>query len=100
MVFHTCQADSHPDWFADWPIDALQWDRFLPGNPGVGADLGPTPIEGPQALLFGPDQDRDELARELEAVLKARHGRAFLLSPSCAVPSPADDDALALLRRA
>ena len=100
VVFHTCQADSHPDWFADWPISALQWDRFLPGNPGVGTNIGPTPIEGPQAALFGPDQDRAELVAELESVLQARQGQPFLLSPSCAVPVPADDDALTLLRQA
>lgn len=100
IVFHTCQDDSHPDWFADWPIDALQWDQALPANPGVDTDFGVTPVAGPSSTLFAPGQDLNKLASQIETTVKARTGKPFLLAPSCTIPTPATDEALSLLRRA
>ena len=100
VVFHTCRADSHPDWFADWPVSALQWDQALPGNPAADVDLGPATVAGPQSGLFGPGQDLEQLAAELAATLHARQGKPFLLAPSCTIPTPASNTALELLRQA
>ncbi|MDR1768687.1 MAG: hypothetical protein LBR32_09740 [Propionibacteriaceae bacterium] len=101
VVFHTCRADSHPDWFTGLPVDAIQWDQFLPGNPPITADLGgATPVGGVNWELFAPGADLGEVARQAEATIRARTGRPFLLAPSCTIPTPASDEALRVLREA
>ncbi len=100
VVFHTCRADSHPEWFADYPIDALHWDQFLPGNPAVATDFGVTPVGGVSYDLFGVGGDRAEVARQLDETLAHGPVRQFLLSPSCTIPTPADPDSLRRLREA
>ncbi|MDR1512730.1 MAG: uroporphyrinogen decarboxylase family protein [Propionibacteriaceae bacterium] len=100
VVFHTCRSDSHPEWFADYPIDALQWDQFLPGNPPVETDFGVTTVGGVRSDLFAVGGDRSEVARQLGATLAFAPERPFLLAPSCTVPTPADPDSLRRLREA
>lgn len=100
VVFHTCRADSHPEWFADYPIDALHWDQFLPGNPGVATDFGVTAVGGVSYDLFAAGGDRSEVARQLDETLASGPGRPFLLAPSCTVPNPADPESLRKLREA
>jgi len=99
-VFHTCRAGSHVDWFADYPVSAVQWDQFLPGNPTISDEVGHPPIGGVSYSLFEPGSDPAEVSRQLAATVEARQGRPFLLAPSCTIPTPADDDLLALLRPA
>ncbi len=100
VVFHTCRADSHPEWFADYPIDALHWDQFLPGNPPVATDFGVTAVGGVSYDLFGLDGDRAEVSRQLDETLAHGPSRPFLLAPSCTIPTPADPDSLRRLREA
>jgi uroporphyrinogen decarboxylase len=99
VVLHTCRGKSHPDWFADYPVSAVQWDQFLPGNPPVDVEQGHTPIGGPNATLFGPGHDVDEVSRQRAATVESRAGRPFLLAPSCTIPTPASDAALQRLRQ-
>jgi len=99
-VLHTCRARSNPDWFAGWPISALQWDQHLPGNPGPDAAFPVVPVAGPSRDLFEPGADLAEIGRQLDAVKAARKGRPFLLAASCTVPTPAAEAALTLLRQA
>ncbi|NEG69596.1 uroporphyrinogen decarboxylase family protein [Bifidobacterium choloepi] len=115
-LLHTCQDYSNPDWFVGYPVDVLQWDQFLAGNPkpdeligapgewtsldGRVADLGvhgPVPVLGPESRLLGASTDIDELRRELRDVVEERVGRPFLLAPSCTLPG-FDDSRLRLLR--
>jgi len=100
VVFHTCREDSHPEWFTDYPIDALHWDQFLPGNPSLDEDFGVTPVGGVSYDLFAVGGDRAEVANQLERTLTSRPRRPFLLAPSCTVPTPADPDSLRALRDA
>jgi uroporphyrinogen decarboxylase len=100
VVFHTCRADSHPEWFTGYPVDALHWDQFLPGNPALGTDFGFTVVGGVNNELFAVGGDRTEVAAQLDATLAAAPDRPFLLAPSCTIPTPADPDSLRLLRDA
>jgi uroporphyrinogen decarboxylase len=100
VVLHTCRADSHPQWFTGYRIDALQWDQFLPGNPPLDVDLGVTPIGGVSNELFAVGADPAPLIAQLEQTLAAGPSRPFLLSPSCTIPTPADPAALQRLRAA
>ena len=100
VLLHTCQADSHPEWFDDYGASALQWDQFLPGNPPISADLQTTPVGGASQALFGVGEDADEVRRQIEASIAASEGRPFLLAPSCTIPTPAEDTSLRVLREA
>jgi uroporphyrinogen decarboxylase len=100
VVLHTCRADSHPEWFVDYRVDALHWDQFLPGNPALDAPLGVPVVGGVSSQLFAVGTDRAEVAHQLEATLAAAPERAFLLAPSCTIPTPADPAALQRLRAA
>ncbi len=98
VVLHTCRADSHPEWFADYGADALQWDQFQPGNPALDTDFGLTVVGGVNNELFAVDVDRTAVAAQLDATLAAAPRRPFLLAPSCTIPTPADPGSLRLLR--
>ncbi len=99
-VLHTCRADSHPEWFADYRIDALHWDQFLPGNPALDVRLGIPVVGGVNNQLFAPGADDGQVADQLEATFAAAPDRPFLLAPSCTIPTPADPEALRRLRQA
>lgn len=100
VVLHTCRADSHPEWFADYRVDALHWDQFQPGNPALDANLGVPVVGGVNSQLFGVGADQTAVADQLDATLAAAPGRPFLLAPSCTIPTPADPAALQRLRQA
>lgn len=99
-VLHTCRANSHPEWFTDYRIDALHWDQFLPGNPPLDADFGVTVVGGVNNELFGVGADQDDVVAQLEATLTGAPDRPFLLAPSCTIPTPADPASLRRLRDA
>lgn len=103
VVLHTCGPHSHPDWFTGYPVDALHWDQFQPGNPPLATDLGGhgvTLVAGPHHELFATDADGAAAATQLRQTLDALPDRSFLLAPSCTVPTPAADAALRHLREA
>ena len=100
VVFHTCRADSHPGWFTDYPIDALQWDQFQNGNPALDTDFGVTVVGGVFNELFAVGGDRAQVTAQLETTLANAPERPFLLAPSCTIPTPADPDSLRRLRDA
>ena len=100
VVLHTCRADSHPEWFTDYRIDALHWDQFLSRNPALDTDFGVTVVGGVNNELFAVGGDRTKVAAQLEATLAAAPNRPFLLAPSCTIPTPADPDSLQRLRDA
>ncbi|MFT8537058.1 MULTISPECIES: uroporphyrinogen decarboxylase family protein [Bifidobacterium] len=99
-VLHTCQKNSHPQWFTSYPISALQWDQFLPDNPEITEDMGITPVGGVNYSLLGDNQHLDEVGEQLSETFKSRAGKPFLLAPSCTIPTPASDSALTLLQKA
>ena len=100
VVLHTCRADSHPEWFTDYRLDALHWDQFQPGNPALDIDLGVTKVGGVNNELFAVGADRTQVTAQLDATLAAPLDRPFLLAPSCTIPTPADPDSLRRLRDA
>lgn len=100
VVFHTCRADSHPEWFTGDRVDALQWDQFQNGNPSLDTDLGVTVVGGVFNELFAVGGDRALVTAQLETTLADAPDRPFLLAPSCTIPTPADPDSLRRLRDA
>ncbi|MEE0905095.1 MAG: uroporphyrinogen decarboxylase family protein [Bifidobacterium adolescentis] len=100
-LLHTCKEHSNPDWFADYPIDALQWDTFLEGNPAITDEFGATPVAGPASTLLAEGADLQELKRQIQETINARRdGKPFFLAPSCTVPPKPGEENFRILREA
>lgn len=100
-LLHTCKERSNPDWFSDYPIDALQWDPFLEGNPEITDRFGAVPVSGPDSTLIAQGADLDELRRQVrETIADRENGKPFLLAPSCTIPPRPGDENLRILREA
>ncbi|KFI59802.1 uroporphyrinogen decarboxylase family protein [Bifidobacterium cuniculi] len=97
VLLHTCRDHANPDWFDIDAVDILQWDQYADGNPAADADFAAVPVAGAHSEDFGPDGDLARLRQELNDTVALRDGRPFLLAPSCTVPTPAADEALAVL---
>ncbi len=100
VVLHSCGPHANPDWFTSYPISALHWDQFLPGNPALDADLGRTAVGGVNNQLFAVGADQARVTAQLRATLSAPAQAPFLLAPSCTIPTPADPESLRQLRAA
>jgi uroporphyrinogen decarboxylase len=98
-ILHTCGPTSNPEWFDDYPADAVHWDQHAAGNPDVDLALRAVPVGGVAHTLFGAHDDATVGAQARAALARTR-GRAFLLAPACSVPITADDASLAALRDA
>jgi uroporphyrinogen decarboxylase len=96
-ILHTCGAGSHPDWFADWPVRAVNWDSFAAGNPALAELAGVVPVGGvDRTLLDG--RHPGAAARQVAETMASLGDRPFLLTPSCAIPAGGvSDDDLRLL---
>lgn len=99
-LLHTCRDHANPDWFADYDIDFLQWDQYVPGNPPISDDFNAVAVGGPDAVLIGEGTDADELRHQVKATIDERQGKPFLLAPSCTIPPRPDDEHLRILREA
>jgi uroporphyrinogen decarboxylase len=97
VLFHTCQAHSHAQWFDDARTELLQWDPFLEGNLDVDELHDTVPVVGASAQDFAIDADAEGVTRELDKTISALVGTPFLLAPSCTVPTPASDTSLQVL---
>ena len=98
-ILHTCGPASNPEWFDDYPADAVHWDQHAAGNPDVNLALRAVPVGGVAHTLFGA-QDAATVGVQARAALARTRGRAFLLAPACSVPITVDDASLAALRDA
>ncbi|NEG69595.1 uroporphyrinogen decarboxylase family protein [Bifidobacterium choloepi] len=106
VLLHTCRSNSHPEWFDIDGVDVLQWDQFAAGNPGADHEFGHVvPVAGanfsefgaPGAVAHGGDDAVELVRRQVAETLAKRAGKPFLLAPSCTVPTPALDEAFAVL---
>lgn len=84
-----------------YPIDALQWDTFLEGNPAITDEFGATPVNGPASTLLAEGTDLQELRRQTQVTIDARRsGKPFLLASSCTVPPKTGEENFRILREA
>ncbi|MDR3202119.1 MAG: uroporphyrinogen decarboxylase [Bifidobacteriaceae bacterium] len=98
-ILHTCGANSHPEWFGDYPVEALHWDQHAEGNPGLGEDFGPATMGGVDHMALATGS-AEAMGRQTAEALRARGGRPFLLAPSCSVPLDVREANLAAFGRA
>lgn len=99
-IVHTCGPHAHPEWFTDYPISALHWDQFQPGNPPLETSIAATAVGGVNNQLFAIGSDLTQVDAQLRTALAADLDRPFLLAPSCTIPTPADPASLQRLRDA
>ncbi|MDR1852574.1 MAG: hypothetical protein LBR21_08015 [Propionibacteriaceae bacterium] len=93
-LLHTCSANSHPERFADYPVDAINWDQQADGNPWLDAEIGKIPVGGVSHELITAGTPTDIERATLQARAYANE-RPVLLTPGCAVPVPYPDENLA-----
>lgn len=99
LVFlHTCRTHSHPEWFAEFPVQILQWDPFAQGNPPLDAFSDSIPVGGGRSEDFSQNGNLERLRSDLKDSVVRLKGRPFLLGPSCGVPNPINEEAFHLLK--
>ena len=102
-VVHTCGAQSHPEWFQDYPLEGINWDHTDETNADFDAPLTKTKVGGVNhALLSGfldVDSITDEVRREVTEARKAADD-VLVVAPSCSIASTAPDEALSAYKEA
>ncbi|MDR1077193.1 MAG: hypothetical protein LBL55_00725 [Propionibacteriaceae bacterium] len=98
-LFHTCGAHAHPEWFADYPVEGLNWDVWADGNPGLDAPAARPAVGGVSHQLIAAGTP-DQVAAQTRQALAEAGGRPFLLTPSCAIPITVPDANLTAFRAA
>ena len=100
ILLHTCRDHSHPDLFVDFGEQILQWDQYQQGNPQIDADFPTVPVGGPSSDDFAVNGSAETVSRDIRETVRRRQGSAFLLAPSCTVPTPASEESLTVLSQA
>ncbi|MDR0415919.1 MAG: hypothetical protein LBH76_01120 [Propionibacteriaceae bacterium] len=98
-LLHTCGPKSHPEWFASYPVDGINWDQQAEGNPGFNAPFPRLAVGGVSHQLIANGAPAEVAAQTRQAVAAAQ-GRPFLLTPGCAIPVNVPDANLAAFRDA
>lgn len=95
-VVHTCGADSHPQWFQDYPIEGINWDHEDPSNQDFAAPLRKVKVGGVSHLLIAKEPTADVLDKVRSQVREAREqtNDHLVLAPTCSISSETSDEAL------
>ncbi|HEY3110134.1 MAG TPA: uroporphyrinogen decarboxylase family protein [Chloroflexota bacterium] len=102
-VLHVCGDGIHLDAFADYPVQAWNWDVLGRGNPELaegqrllpGAVAGGTAEAG--ALQSGTPEQVAALVRD---AIASTGGQRLIVAPGCSVKPPQSEANLRALRRA
>lgn len=100
ILLHTCRDHSHPEWFVNFGEQILQWDQYQQGNPQIDTDFSTVPVGGPSIDDFVVDGSAEAVSRDIRETVRRHRGSAFLLAPSCTVPTPASEESLTILSQA
>jgi uroporphyrinogen decarboxylase len=102
-VLHVCGDGVFLAPFADYPVQAVNWDVLGAGNPSLaeGKRILPTAVAGATGeagvLQSGTP---DEVAALVRSAIEATDGRRLIVAPGCSVKPPQSEPNLRALRRA
>ena len=102
-VVHTCGAQSHPEWFQDYPLEGINWDHTDRSNADFTEQFSKTKVGGVNHGLLSGFLDVDDIAGAVrEEVSQARKAADDLLvvAPSCSIAANAPESALEAYRQA
>jgi uroporphyrinogen decarboxylase len=97
-ILHTCASNSHPEWFADYPIEVIQWDSHAEGNPPLDAEIGHIRLGGVSQQLFGT-ANTQLIENQTRAARELAKQQPLLLSPNCALPQETTQQNLAAFQK-
>ncbi len=96
-MLHMCGANVFFDKLKRYPVDALSWDVFLPGNPGLreGKEKSGKMVVGGinqnETLDHGTPE---QVAAEVEQGIQETGGRGCVIAPGCTFPTTARGELL------
>ncbi|MDN6459743.1 MAG: hypothetical protein L0K03_08180 [Bifidobacterium crudilactis] len=98
-LLHTCGPHAFPDVISSYPVNAISWDHFDSGNPGIGT---PSTIPTLAGVNRADITKRDVAAvtHQARRALKVYQGKPFLLAPTCSTLTGLRNPALSALRYA
>lgn len=101
-IVHTCGAESHPQWFQEFPLEGINWDHEDPTNPDIGVALNKTKVGGVNHNLLAQEPTAEVLDKIREEVTEARKvtGDVLVVAPTCSVSSKASHEAIAAYKEA
>jgi len=89
-ILHTCGPSSNPDYFTDYPIQALHWADRTKGNPNIKPNdnwlNGKVPMGGVNELLFTELDNKREIFNQSQEILNKMKNTPFILAPGCGLP--------------
>lgn len=89
-MLHMCGANIFFDKLKSYPVDALSWDIFLPGNPSLrqGKEKSGKMVVGGinqnETLEYGTPE---QVAAEVEHGIQETGGRGYVIAPGCTFPT-------------
>lgn len=99
-ILHTCGSYAKPEFFNDYPAEAISWDPDEEGNPAISTDtFSKVKIAGVDHHIFD-ENHVEEIQKQAQEALDAHEGQPFSLAPNCAVNPDASEKALTALREA
>lgn len=102
VILHTCGPEANPEWFADYPIQALHWADLAPGNATLQQSAQwlnrKAAMGGVDEALFATDKT-EEIRSQVMAALTTMKERPFILAPGCGLPLQTTKTALQEFRR-
>jgi len=103
VVLHTCGPQAHPEFFADYPVNAIHWSDRSPGNPSLVQSrewIGSKAVMGGvDETLFSTDS-HERIAVQASEALRLMNNRPFFLAPGCGLSPTVADLSLRALRQA
>lgn len=99
VIFHTCGVHAFPEILYSYPVDAISWDHFDPGNPPIGTDFGEPAVAGVNRAEV-TRRDADLVKDQAQQAIRAYANKPFLLAPTCSTVTELDNPALFALRSA
>jgi len=102
-MLHVCGDGVRLAPFADYPVQAVNWDVLGEGNPSLaeGQRLLPMAVAGATGEAGVLQSGRpDEVASLVRSAIEATGGRRLIVAPGCSAKPPQSDANLRALRRA
>lgn len=96
-MLHLCGANVFFDRLMSYPVDALSWDVFQPGNPGLQEGRE----KSGKLVVGGIDQNDtlaqgtpEEVAGQVKRAIQETGGRGCVVAPGCTFPTTAKRELL------
>lgn len=102
-ILHNCGSNIYFDMLASYPVQALSWDCYAPGNPNLREGKlrsGKAVMGGISEKAIGKNGSVTQAQEEVGKAIDLTGGQHFLLAPGCAISPQSPSKNLEAIRRA